>query len=546
MKNSIIRQIINFFTFFPDFLVFVLAFILAFLGFVLNYPFGGFFLLLSFALILLRFSLVTPHYKNPLFLYPASAILVSSLISYNSNHYTSWVLYLDLIFVILSGSFISYTLIYYWRSLQRSFLSFIRFLIIILQILLFTFACYNLSKGFLQPIFIKDLSFFSQYRYLFFSFLALFICIFYFLNLFYKTELNFYKLFRFLSVREEMYTFLYSWNETIFGPIFSKVIDWLGYSMFNRFCYIISHFIIFYIIRIINLSLFINFTFFHGDLRLLLYLIPLSFFIWFLSFFDYYFQFFLKGCYNHVKLLVQVSLIDDKKTKSFFGIVKTSGSNLRYELTSKALSMGYTYDDLPSLGTEHLMLANIDVILNKYFWFIKILNIALIIGQIINWYFIVYYYFFDYFANLWADSIYITRILHLSKHFSRRQYATEAFRVQKFSQKPLEIESQGSYKVGHPIFVDTAVKNPDNPKEVRYEGQLTHGSGSHNNPSQLLHPTTDLQGNPRPQYFVPPVKSTFIKETALIKPGLPASKQYAEDPIVKANIAKNMPEEENT
>lgn len=122
-----------------------------------------------------------------------------------------------------------------------------------------------------------------------------------------------------------------------------------------------------------------------------------------------------------------------------------------------------------------------------------------------------------------------------------------SFSCTKNFTKKLEIESQGSYKAGHPIFVDTAVKNPDNPNEVLYEGQLTHGSSSPNNPSQLLHPTTDLQGNAQPQHFVPPVNNpTFITETALIKPALPGSKQYAEDPIVKANMAKNMPQEEKT
>lgn len=134
-------------------------------------------------------------------------------------------------------------------------------------------------------------------------------------------------------------------------------------------------------------------------------------------------------------LLVQVKLIDDEKTTLFWGIVKTSGNNLSYELTSKALSMGYTYDDLPSLGMEHLMLEKITVILKKYFLFVKILRIALIIGQIINWYFIVYYHFFNHFINLWAGGNFITKVWHFSKPFSGCQYATEAFRVQKISQK---------------------------------------------------------------------------------------------------------------
>lgn len=59
--------------------------------------------------------------------------------------------------------------------------------------------------------------------------------------------------------------------------------------------------------------------------------------------------------------------------------------------------------------------------------------------------------------------------------------------------------SQGTYKSGHPIAVDKAVKNPDVPGESRYEGQFTHGAGSKDNPSHPLHPTTtDLQGQNKP------------------------------------------------
>jgi hypothetical protein len=52
---------------------------------------------------------------------------------------------------------------------------------------------------------------------------------------------------------------------------------------------------------------------------------------------------------------------------------------------------------------------------------------------------------------------------------------------------------------GHPCITDVNQKNPDNAKEILYLGEATHGKGSPQNPSQPLHPTTDLQGNNRPQ-----------------------------------------------
>src|ERR1700729_1709584 len=381
------------------------------------------------------------------FLLPALLIFISSIISFeavsiNTNFSENPIAVIYLIFAFLSGSFILYSLLYTWRFLKRSSFSFFRFFLIILQASFYIYAIYNLSKGLPKPIFVNDLSYFSQYRYLFFSFLAFILIILYFLTQFYKTEINFYEMFRFLSVREEAYTLLYTWNQTIFGPIFSKFIDWLGSSIINCFFYIIIHFLIFYASRIITLIVFINFTFFHGDLRFILYLIPLSFLIWFLRFFEYYFHLFFTGTVNYIKTLITVQVINKEKAFLFHGTIKTLSDNLSYELTHEAYFKGYTFDDLAYLAKTLSMLGRILTIFDWYFWMIKIVNFIIIGSQIVNWYFIAYIYFFYDHIFKATYPIFLTRIFN-TRLFLKRSYVSEVYYLKKGSATQIKTLTEG-------------------------------------------------------------------------------------------------------
>lgn len=123
----------------------------------------------------------------------------------------------------------------------------------------------------------------------------------------------------------------------------------------------------------------------------------------------------------------------------------------------------------------------------------------------------------------------------------------QAYGIHKQYGSALEKELQGSYQYGHPVIADTTIKNPDNPIEVLYGGQLTSGPATAQNPSYPLNPTRNVTGNAKSQNFVPPVNEpTYIPYAALKQPEILFSKEYLEDPQVKVAHAKHMPIEENT
>lgn len=99
----------------------------------------------------------------------------------------------------------------------------------------------------------------------------------------------------------------------------------------------------------------------------------------------------------------------------------------------------------------------------------------------------------------------------------------------------------------HFVILDKQQKNPENLKEVRFEGQLTHGTGSSMNPSALLNSSQDLKGAPRAQNFIPPVREpTYIPENLVEQSALSGSTAYLATPEAKANLAKHRIPEENT
>jgi hypothetical protein len=114
-------------------------------------------------------------------------------------------------------------------------------------------------------------------------------------------------------------------------------------------------------------------------------------------------------------------------------------------------------------------------------------------------------------------------------------------------QKKLTEETAGAHQGNHPALVDPLIRDPDNLNRILYEGQPTHGPGSTANPSYPLHPSKDLQSNPRPQHFVPPPSSsTFVDESGFDRNPTLGSQTFMNDPKVKQNFAKHSPRDENT
>ena len=146
--------------------------------------------------------------------------------------------------------------------------SFLLFFINYLQLLLYFWSFYLISFSLKNPIYKADLSIFSQYRYLLVSIITISVFLYILVRFTMLSPSSSYSQFmsklNYPYLKEEIRTILYTWNDTYFGNISSKLIDWLAFSMFHRIIYIITHFLIFYII-VYCLLLFVKCLFIYID-----------------------------------------------------------------------------------------------------------------------------------------------------------------------------------------------------------------------------------------------------------------------------------------
>lgn len=127
------------------------------------------------------------------------------------------------------------------------------------------------------------------------------------------------------------------------------------------------HFFLYYFLRMLFLLIFLNFCFFHGDLRLLLKCLPISLIIWLLSFIDYYFEVFIEGNLNYIKTCLNItlktnaSIITDKQN-----FQEISLDNFIFELTPFAFREKFTVMDYPQLISNWEELSTLQVYFFKY------------------------------------------------------------------------------------------------------------------------------------------------------------------------------------
>lgn len=275
-----------------------------------------------------------------------------------------------ILIVIFMLSLYFYVKLYTKRRLPLSFMSFIYFFCNVLQGLLYCSGLYIICFHVKYPIFLDNLSTISRYRYLVFVIISFLIL----------SIITFQKIFpsfsflHFIPLKEEIRILLYSWNH-IFNPIYCRFIDKLYFSGRYRILYILTHFILFYLLRIIAFILLLQFSFFHGDLRYIIYLSPLFFILWILSFIEYYFQTLFFGHCNYMHAVLHVNKPGAAK------------------LTPYGLEEGYTDNDFTIIFDEWKKAATISSFLDLYKSFHYIFNICLFSCQLIIWIYLVYYFF---------------------------------------------------------------------------------------------------------------------------------------------------------
>lgn len=294
------------------------------------------------------------------------------------------------IFLIIMTSVSLYLKLYAKRHLSYSMKSFFWFLLNYIQMFIYIWSCYLICFSAKTPIYKENLSLFSQYRYLLFSIIVISIILYFLITIFKSSKQAFISKISYPYLKEEIRVILYTWNATIFSPLCSKLIDKIYSSKKLLYFYFCSHFIIFYVSRIIVICFFINFVWFHGDLRKILYTAPFFFIIWLLSFFDYYFQVFFKNHCNYIRSVLSVKQINPVPAIS--GMIYTSLNNINFNLTSHGFQEGFTLEDMPVLINEWEIAAYLAIYFEKYAQFLVYLNRLLFFIQMINIFALVYFF----------------------------------------------------------------------------------------------------------------------------------------------------------
>jgi hypothetical protein len=485
-------------------------------------------------------------------------ILLLSLVAVFFRHVLydfSIIIYYSTVFLLFLFIMLSiYIKLYTWRKLDLSVSSFIFYLINFIQLILYCFTISFLLNNWyydkvIQPIYLENLSVISQYRYLFLSVISFFVIfsfiVFYITNCFMDYKLSDTTALTYPYSKEEIRKVLYTWNDTFMGDFCNKIIDLLYFSSRFRMCFFVIHFTVFFFTRLTMTFLLFYCTFYHGDFMILLYLTPLMLCRWLLYFFNYYFITFQKGCANYIRSLVLANL--DDKGEALFGVFKVDPSQISFKLTEEALLKGYTDADMYNLTKEWYIQAQLSSYFRIYFALTNYIGYFILLLQLIIWFSIAEIFFFTSIKKYFISTNFLLGWGYSLGRMAVRSYVTEARRVLPPYQKKLAQDTEGAHQGSHPALVDPDIKDPDNASRILYEGQPTHGKGGLDNPSYPLHPFKDLQGNPRPQRFVPPPSEcTYVEEHYFASKPIPDSGSFLKDEAVKENLAKYSPRSENT
>lgn len=445
------------------------------------------------------------------------------------------VLLVSLILFITFGA--PFYLISFWRKLYICFSSFLAYFLNNFILLLQLFGIYYTYFILDHQIFLKDLTNFSQYRYLLLltcSFLIT-VIVFSFFILGIKKPFWYDYLF-FPYLKDNMFNYLYSWNQFFMGDICIFIIDKLFESLKFRSFYFTIRFILFIFSNLVKLTFFINFCFFNGDLRLLLYFSIVSCIISLFSFLDYYLITFIKANVTTINDFLNVSIKNTIKSRDSLGfIIIKNIDDLVFVITPQGFDQGFTYDNFDKLKESWIRLINVTGFFEKYNYYVKFLRFFIFFSYFSCWFFIVKSFFYDSTSPFNEGSLFSTYFNKVLFKTSVAFIKRDARYINEKTMGPLKEKTNGAYSPGHPVY-----GTPDGKGGYTVEGSLTRGRGTSQNPSEYLDPEP-IDPN-KPQRVIPFPKNIHLPEKYLKKP-IPNSEQYLEKQSVKEVLDKPTNEE---
>jgi len=336
------------------------------------------------------------HKKNPLFfvILFITCFLILSLYLKTLNKIDYFIISVFLFGLI---TFLCYQIIYYWRDLKKSFFSFISFSLAIGQIFCLIFFYFKMPS---EPIYLKNISHFTAFRYIFIGLIGLILLIFFLITK--KTFTNPINLF------SEVHKIFYSWNENSFLNYCSLfILKKLIFTKRYRVIYVLVDFISSILPKIITLIITFNVIFFAGDLRWFIKIIPFILITILLSHLQYYMEYFIEGNSNVIREWITARDIN---------------GSLIFSLTNEAKKFGLTVEHVPDLSNKWIQLSNLSVFFN-YKKYLKILSLVLSVMQLIIWIIISSYILFFsqteiVVAGWWQTVTTISKSpWHMSKHY---------------------------------------------------------------------------------------------------------------------------------
>lgn len=323
--------------------------------------------------------------------------------------------------VNLATFIIIYRLLYFWRNLTCSFWSFMCFSFNILIITLMLGVVIKLFIGINQPIFIENLSHLSTIRHSLFVIFCVLGCIFIFIKNKSVTIQRIYEKLTYPYLLQESKRLLETWEMSFFGSFFEFLLSLIAFNKFKCFLILFLHLFFYYLIPLMQASLFFNFAFFHGDLRLNLYLVPLSLLTVFFKHLWYYFNCFFDQNAQAIKDVLIVKYEDDSALEQNHQFITIDPAKLSFRLSTPNNDASVSFVLLEEYKKYFILLGRAHVHLYYYKKYTKVLSYLIIFLRFISCCNIMFFNIKTTIFSLLAFhcSIVTHNTCDLRKHFSK-------------------------------------------------------------------------------------------------------------------------------
>lgn len=291
--------------------------------------------------------------------------------------------------------FVLFYTLYKKLNLKISLMSIVCFYINVWIIIMFIIS-FILALRYKQPIYLENISLFAQYKYLTFTIIVFSLVVLFLINKIYPLNKNntiiSFVIYPYLKkqVNDILDCFVESYLSDIYEIIFQKVYKSKRYKVL----FFLIHFLFIHGIRLINTLIFLNFVLFHGNLRVMFLLIPLTLVGWLLQYIEYHFITYMETVSEESKRLFSVTIIQQESSSA--KSITLLPKHVEISITAYGKTKGLTVDYINQYHDQWILLMNFKYKFNLYKNRCFMLDRINLIIRIICWIIITNYFFYRY------------------------------------------------------------------------------------------------------------------------------------------------------